>query len=144
MSYFGVLQHESACFWLRHSPLGLRLCLDASVIFHCSSTFHLPKFCRYLFVKVVFTYVLLPLYLWVCVLSPQILSYHLEGKGNICVCSIYLVYREVAPCSSPKHFMCIHSFSQAPSASRVLPRPPSPSHQWTDILNPFLMVPLFR
>lgn len=31
-----------------HSRLWFRLCLDGPVIFPCSSVFHLPKFCQYL------------------------------------------------------------------------------------------------
>lgn len=73
LRYLGVLQCESAGFWLRRYPLGLRLCLAGSVISQCSRVFYLPKFCWYLegglcLSPVVFIFVCL------CPLSPQSFS----------------------------------------------------------------------
>lgn len=69
---------------------------------------------------------------------PPILFYRLEGKGNK-MCLLYLIGK-LLPCPSLKHFMSIYSFSQASSASRRLSSPSSLSHQWANVLNPFLLV----
>lgn len=147
MSRFRVLHHESACFWLRHSRMWLRLCLDDSnhftlfmfsifqsfvekkihklllISLRCLPVSHCLHICRYDFP------------------SNPFLS--LRGKGNKCVCLIYLVYWEVASLPITEYFMCIYGFNQASIGSRVLPRPSGPSLQWANVLNPFLLMPQF-
>lgn len=130
---------ESACLWLRWSPLCLRLCLDGSVIFQCSSLFNFQSFVA--ISKAVLAYLLLSLYLYDCVPFTSILSYYLQGNKWV-VCSA-LFTGTLLPCPSPKHLMCIHSSGQASSASRVLSRPSRPSHQLLNVLNTFLLVPQF-
>lgn len=130
---------ESACFWLRWSPLCLRLCLDGSVIFQCSSVFNFQSFVG--ISKAVLVYLLLSLYLYDCVPFTSILSYYLQGNKWV-ACSA-LFPGTLLSWPSPRHLMCAHSSGQASSSSRVLSRPPGPSHQWLSVLYTFLLVPQF-
>lgn len=101
------------------------------IILHCSCfpSFEVllkkksTKYCWYLWG------VCLPLivFLFVDMTFPSNPFLSLRGKGNKCVCLIYLVYWEVASLLITEHFMCIYGFNQASIASRVLPRPSGPS-----------------